>query len=88
MRENNLRALLQLADSDVDDSVTAGRPFTGQCYDQKGKYKSAHTDLNKQCVKFATSKHACLYSQALSMRVYISAAYLESVFIPHFFQLD
>ena len=52
--------LVNLANCDVEESVSVARKFVAMLYDQKGKFKNLHSDLNKMRVKLATTKDASL----------------------------
>jgi hypothetical protein len=49
-----------LADCDTDKSIDAARKLACRLYDQKGKLKEDHVDLNKLRVRLATLRNACL----------------------------
>ena len=48
-----------LADCDTDKSIDAARKLACRLYDQKGKLKEDHVDLNKLRVRLATLRDAC-----------------------------
>ena len=50
------KTLTNLASSDIDTCVEAGRLLVADLYDPKGSAKSVHRDLNKLRVKLALSK--------------------------------
>jgi hypothetical protein len=52
--------LTNLASSDVDACVEAGRLLVADRYDPKGSAKSVHRDLNKLRVKLALSNDELL----------------------------
>jgi hypothetical protein len=52
--------LTNLASSDVDTCVEAGRLLVADLYDPKGSAKSVHRDLDKLRVKLALSKDSSL----------------------------
>jgi hypothetical protein len=52
--------LTNLASSDVDTCVEAGRLLVADLYDPKGSAKSVHRDLNKLRVKLSLSKDSSL----------------------------
>jgi hypothetical protein len=54
------QTLTNLASSDVDACVEAGRLLVADLYDPKGSAKSVHRDLNKLRVKLALSKDSSL----------------------------
>ena len=54
------QTLTNLASSDVDTRVEAGRLLVADLYDPKGSAKSVHRDLNKLRVKLALSKDSSL----------------------------
>jgi 5'-3' exonuclease len=54
------QTLTNLASSDVDTCVEAGRLLVANLYDPKGSAKSVHRDLNKLRVKLALSKDSSL----------------------------
>ena len=54
------QTLTNLASSDVDTRVEAGRLLVADLYDLKGSAKSVHRDLNKLGVKLALSKDSSL----------------------------
>ena len=56
----NFRDLSILADCDTDKSIDASRKLVYRLYDQKGKLKEDHADLNKLRVRLATLRDACL----------------------------
>ena len=49
-----------LADCDTDKSIDAASKLVCRLYDQKGKLKEDHVDLNKLRVRLATLRDACL----------------------------
>jgi hypothetical protein len=55
----NFRDLPILADCDTDKSIDAARKLVCRLYDQKGKLKEDHVDLNKLRVRLATLRDAC-----------------------------
>jgi hypothetical protein len=50
----NFRDLSTLADCDTDKSIDAASNIVCRLYDQKGKLKEDHVDLNKLRVRLAT----------------------------------
>jgi hypothetical protein len=56
----NFRDVSILADCDTDKSIDATRKLVCRLYDQKGKLKEDHVDLNKLRVRLATLRDACL----------------------------
>jgi hypothetical protein len=54
------QTLTNLASSDVDACVEAGRLLVADLYDPKGSAKSVHRDLNKLMVKLTLSKDSSL----------------------------
>ncbi|CAG2233318.1 unnamed protein product [Mytilus edulis] len=56
----DLSDLMQLAQSDLDVSISASRKLVARLYDPKGKYKSCQNNLNKLRVRLATSKDSAL----------------------------
>ena len=56
----NFRDLSTLADCDTDKSIDAASKLVCRLYDQKGKLKEDHVDLNKLRVRLATLRDACL----------------------------
>ena len=54
------RDLSTLADCDTDKSIDAASKLACRLYDQKGKLKEDHVDLNKLTVRLATLRDACL----------------------------
>lgn len=56
----NFTDLSILADCDTDKSIDAARKLVCRLYDQKGKLKEDHVDLNKLRVRLATLRDACL----------------------------
>jgi hypothetical protein len=62
LKENpdNFKDLSNLADCDVDVSVTAARRLVIKPYDSKGKIKAQDENLNKLRTRLATVKSACL----------------------------
>ena len=56
----NFRDLSILADCDTDKSIDAARKLVCRLYNQKGKLKEDHVDLNKLRVRLATLRDACL----------------------------
>ena len=54
------QTLTNLASSDVDTCVEAGRLLVADLYDPKGSAKSVHRDLNKLGVKLALSRDSSL----------------------------
>jgi hypothetical protein len=56
----NVRDLSTLADCDTDKSIDAASKLVCRLYDQKGKLKEDHVDLNKLRVRLATLGDACL----------------------------
>jgi hypothetical protein len=56
----NFRDLSTLADCDTDKSIDAASKLVCRLYDQKGKLKEDHVDLNKLRVRLATLMDACL----------------------------
>ena len=55
----NFRDLSILADCDTDKSIDATRKLVCRLYDQKGKLKEDHVNLNKLRVRLATLRDAC-----------------------------
>jgi hypothetical protein len=55
----NFRDLSILADCDTDKSIDAARKLVCRLYDQNGKLKEDHVDLNKLRVRLATLRDAC-----------------------------
>jgi hypothetical protein len=55
----SFRYLSILADCDTDKSIDAARKLVCRLYDQKGKLKEDHVDLNKLRVRLATLRDAC-----------------------------
>jgi hypothetical protein len=62
LKENpdNFKDLSNLADCDVDVSVTAARRLVIKLYDSRGKIKAEDENLNKLRTRLATVKSACL----------------------------
>ena len=56
----NFRDLSTLADCDSDKSIDAASKLVCRLYDQKGKLKEEHVDLNTLRVRLATLRDACL----------------------------
>ena len=56
----NFRDLSTLADCDTDTSIDAASKLVYLLYDQKGKLKEDHVDLNKLSVRLATLRDSCL----------------------------
>ena len=56
----NFRDLSTRADCDTDKSIDAASKLVCRLYDQKGKLKEDHVDLNKLRVRLATLRDACL----------------------------
>jgi hypothetical protein len=56
----NFTDLSTLADCDTDKSIDAASKLVCRLYDQKGKLKEDHVDLNKLRVRLATLRDACL----------------------------
>jgi hypothetical protein len=54
------QTLTNLASSDVDTCVEAGRLLVADLYDSNGSAKSVHRDLNKLRVRLALSKDSSL----------------------------
>jgi hypothetical protein len=61
LKENpdNFKDLSNLADCDVDVSVTAARKLVIKLYDSRGKIKAEDKNLNKLRTRLATVKRAC-----------------------------
>ena len=56
----NFRDLSIFVDCDTDKSIDTARKLVCRLYDQKGKLKKDHVDLNKLRVGLATLRDACL----------------------------
>jgi hypothetical protein len=57
---DEFKDLCKLGDSDVETAVDASRKLVSNLYDQKGKSKKCHSDLNKLRFKLSTSKDCSL----------------------------
>jgi hypothetical protein len=60
------QTLTNLASSDVDTCVEAGRLLVVDMYDPKGSAKSVHRDLNKLRVKLAS-----IHTHGMQHEVYV-----------------
>jgi hypothetical protein len=65
------QTLTNLASSDVDTCVEAGRLLVADLYDPKGSAKSVHRDLNKLRVTLALSKDSSLVKHPISEAAFI-----------------